>query len=287
MRKKQSSAKRRKYFLLDSNQTVRKKPKTARNRALNVMAKLRFFRQFKTLFKGSVILTLACAFMLMFTLFALFSPYFDLKQVEVKRDNPHLDVGAVENLMAEFYGQNLLFISQSDIKERLLKTFPEFREVRIKESWPESLVLEIELSPPFYQVLNEYDATFSVLSEDGVVLRQEATEGLPVLKILNYEQSLSSGEKFATAQVLQHITRLREIFAEDLKIDVAEIRYLPTAYEVHLVSDNDAAFWFDLRSDIEQQARKVELVSDEINLYTQPLEHVDLRIPNQVFWKVK
>ena len=190
IRKKQSSARRRKYFLLDSNQTVRKKPKTARNRALNTLAKLRFFRQFGSLLKASTLLTLACAFMLLFTLFALFSPYFDLKKVEVKRDNPHLDVQAVENLMAEFYGQNLLFISQSTIEERLLETFPEFREVKLSEHWPDSLVVEVVLSPPFYQVLNEFDATFSVLSEDGVVLRQEATEGLPVLKILNYEQSL-------------------------------------------------------------------------------------------------
>jgi len=287
IRKKQSSAKRRKYFLLDSNQTVRKKPKTNRNRALNVIAKLRFFRQFKSIFKGSVLLTLACIFMLLFTLFALFSPYFDLKRVNVQRDSPHLDVGAVENLMAEFYGQNLLFISQTDIKQRLLATFPEFREVRITENWPDSLGLDIELSPPFYQVLNKFDATFSVLSEDGVVLRQEATEGLPVIQIFDYEQSLNSGEKFTTAKELQDITRLREIFTEDLKIEIGDIRYLPTAYEVHLVSTDETAFWFDLRSDIEQQARKIELVSDEINLYTQPLEHVDLRIPNQVFWKVK
>lgn len=273
--------------MLDSNQTVRKKPKTNRNRALNVIAKLRFFRQFKSIFKGSVLLTLACIFMLLFTLFALFSPYFDLKRVNVQRDSPHLDVGAVENLMAEFYGQNLLFISQTDIKQRLLATFPEFREVRITENWPDSLGLDIELSPPFYQVLNKFDATFSVLSEDGVVLRQEATEGLPVIQIFDYEQSLNSGEKFTTAKELQDITRLREIFTEDLKIEIGDIRYLPTAYEVHLVSTDETAFWFDLRSDIEQQARKIELVSDEINLYTQPLEHVDLRIPNQVFWKVK
>ncbi|NCP66728.1 FtsQ-type POTRA domain-containing protein [bacterium] len=285
MKKKQSSAKRRKYFLLDSNQTVRKKPKTTRNRALNAMAKLRFFRQFGSLLKGSTLLTLACIFMLAFTLFAFFSPYFDLKQVEVKRDNPALDVQAVENLMAEFYGQNLLFISQSNIEQRLLETFPEFREVKLSENWPDTLVVEIVLSPPFYQVLNEYDATFSVLSEDGVVLRQEAAEGLPVLKILNYDQTLKSREKFATPQVLKDITALRTMFAEELRIPVEEIRYLPIAYEVHLVSDSGTAFWFDLRADTLQQARKIDLVSDEINLYTQPLEHVDLRIPNQVFWK--
>jgi hypothetical protein len=54
---------------------------------------------------------------------------------------------------------------------------------------------------------------------------------------------------------------------------------------MHLVSDAGTAFWFDLRAEPLQQARKINLVSDEINLYTQALEHVDLRIPNQVFWK--
>ncbi len=285
MRKKQSSAKRRKYFLLDSNQTVRKKPKATRNRALNTLAKLRFFRQFSALLKGSTLLTITCSFMLLFTLFALFSPYFQLKKVSVVRDNPHLDVQAVENIMAEFYGKNLLFLSQSDMSDRLLETFPEFREVNFKEVWPETLQVGVVLSPPYYQVLNEFDATFSVLSEDGVVLRQEATEGLPVLKILKYEKPLEAGEKFAKPEVLSSISDLRVLFSEKLQIPIEEIRYLPVAFEVHIVADNKTAFWFDLREDVLEQARKIDLVSDEINLYTQNLQHVDLRIPNQVFWK--
>lgn len=285
MRKKSSSAKRRKYFLLDSNQTVRKKPKAARNRALNALSKLRFFRQFSSLLRGSALLTIACTFMLGFTLFAVFSPYFDLRQALVTRDNPHIDVQAVENLMKEFYGQNLLFVSKSTVKSRLLETFPEFRAVDLTEKWPNTLQVDITLSPPYYQILNEFDATFSVLSEDGVVLRQEAADGLPVIKLIRYEQSLVPGEKFASTQVLRDINYLQAFFTEELKIEIDETRFLPIAFEVHLVADNGTVFWFDLRSEVELQARKINLVADEINLYTQKLEHVDLRIPNQVFWK--
>ncbi len=285
MRKKQSSAKRRKYFLLDSNQTVRKKPKATRNRALNAISKLHFFRQFSSLLRASALLTIACTFMLGFTLFAVFSPYFDLRQALVTRDNPHIDVQAVENLMKEFYGQNLLFISKSEVKDRLLETFPEFREVDLTEKWPNTLQVDITLSPPYYQILNEFDATFSVLSEDGVVLRQEAFEGLPVIKLMRYEQGLTPGEKFASAKVLADINYLREFFSEELKIEIDEIQFLPIAFEVHLVSSAGTAFWFDLRADVALQARKIDLVANEINLYTQKLKHVDLRIPNQVFWK--
>jgi len=231
-------AEKAKISVLDSNQTVRKKPKTNRNRALNVVAKFKIIRQFGALLRGSTLLTLACSFMLLFTLFAVFSPYFDLKKVEVKRNSPHIDVQAVENLMAEFYGRNLLFLPKDEARELLLKTFAEFRSVTLNEKWPDSLVITIDLSPPFYQILNEHDATFSVISEDGVVLRQEATEGLPLLKLKNYEQPLVAGENFTTPKVLQDITYLRELFAETLKITVGEIRYLPLAYEVHLVSSN-------------------------------------------------
>ena len=285
MKKRSRSAKRRQYFLLDSNQTVRKKPKATRNRALNALAKLKVLRQCRALLKGSTLLTVACLFMFGFTMFALLSPYFDLRQALVTRDNPHIDVQAVENLVAEFYGQNLLYLPQSDIEERLLETFPEFREVTLTEKWPNALEVDIVLSPPYYQVLNEFDATFSVLSEDGVVLRQEATDGLPVIKVIKYDQSLKSGEKFASPEMLSAVSYLRSVFADELIITVDEIRYLPIAFEVHIVSDNGTEFWFDLREDIEQQVRKIDLVADEINLYTQRLEHVDLRIPNQVFWK--
>lgn len=283
--RKNSSAARRKYFLLDSNQTVRKKPKAARNRALNVLAKVMLFRQLGALLRGSVMLTLACAGMLGFTLFAVFSPYFDFKKVSVPRDNPHIDVQAVENLVAEFYGDNLLFLNQDRVRERLLETFPDFRTVSLSEDWPSTLVITIELSPPEYRLLNEHDATFSVVSEDGVVLRQEGIEGLPLLKVKGYDQPLAAGDSFTDSEILGNFTYLREVFGQELKILVTEMQYWPLAYEAHLISDQGTAFWFDLRADVEAQVRKIDLVSDEINLYTRGIEHVDLRIPNQIFWK--
>ncbi len=282
-----NSRQRRKYFLLDSNQTIRQKPKTARNRILNLIAKTVIIRQIMKVLRGSTLFFLFCIFMAGFVVFATVSPFFDLKQIVVVRDNPHINAEAVEKALEDFYGTNLIFLDKAAFTQTLVNTFPEFRAVHITEKWPSSLEVKLTLSPPRFTVLNDFDAGFSVISEDGVILGESANQKLPVIKLMNWGKSLTGGSKLTSKEYLDQIEYLRGVFDNDFKIVIEEVRLFLIAHELHLVSIQDTVFWFDLRLDLEPQMRKLELVADEINLYTGNIEHVDLRIPNQVFWKPK
>lgn len=276
---------RRKHFLIDSNQRTRQKPKKIRNRTLNLLAKVLFLRQIFKLFKTRFLLFLFIGSMVGFIAFALLSPYFEVKKITVDRDNPHIDVEAIEQVLKNIKGQNLILVNYDDIRQSLHQNFAEFRDIEISEQWPNELILKINISPARFNVFNQETANFSVMSEDGVILPQDAQEELEVIKIFDLPRDLLSGENFLTPNQVQKILTLQGLMNGQVKIPIVQRHFYPVAQELHLISQEGTAFWFDLRLDSESQIRKLELSASEINLFSSRLEHVDLRIPGQIFYQ--
>ena len=287
MPKRNRTRQRRKAFLLDSNQVQqeRKAPKTVRNRVLNVWFRLKFLRDITRLVTASRIMGLVVMSMAAFILFAVFSPYFDLKQIVVSRDNPDIDVESIEQSLEEFYGQNLLFLSQDELVAVLKTEFPAFRDITLDEIWPSSLTLKVTLSPPAFTLLNQANAEFWVISEDGVILSDKPNELLPLIKVFDYEPPLSLGKRFIDKAMLDKIVLAEQIMVGQIKIPVAERHFYPIARELHLISESDTAFWIDLQLDVEEQLKKIEYGTNRIGLFSKEIEHVDLRVPNQLYWR--
>lgn len=279
------TSRRRKAFLIDSNLNRKKKPKKLRNRSLNFLAKVLFINQLLKLFKASFFFAFLFFCMTGFILFSVFSPYFNLQKISILRDNPNIDVEKIETALVDFYDQNLLFISKEEIKKTLFTNFLEFREIEIIEKWPSELKIKIKISEPFFNLFNVETANFSVISEDGVILAEKPQEDLTVLKIQEYEKILSSGQRFVEREVLQKIKIANDLMQNQIKIPIKDILFFPVAREIHLISQKETAFWVDLQISIDSQIKKLELATNEIGLFSKKIDHVDLRIPNQIFWK--
>ncbi len=274
--------------MLDSNQQVRRKPKKVlRNKFLNFFSHFEFLNFFWRIFKTSTIFTFAMILMVGFILFALLSPYFELKHLKIIRDNPNINVQAIDNSLKKFYGENLLFLDKKEAIQILKQEFPEFRKVSLKEVWPESLEVKVVLSPPHFTILNNTDASFWVISEDGVVLLQKPDENLPLIKVQDFTKPLKAGDLFLDKSVIKKIDFIKNIFEERFKVVVDDLILFPVAKEIHVISDKKTAFWLDLSTDIEEQLKKLELATGRIKLYSKPPEHVDLRILKQLFWKAR
>ncbi len=202
------SARRRKHFLIDSNQQRRSRPKKARNRTLNFLGKLLFLRQIFQLFRGSVLLTLVILLMMGFIAFALLSPYFEIKKININRDTPHLNVEAVQEILDPFYGKNLILLRGEELKQELFDDFLEFRTIEIKEEWPDGLTISIALSPPAFTLFDMQSANFSVVSADGVILSAQPNDELPVLKIKDLKTPFTPGEKLIEKAWLEKVKNL-------------------------------------------------------------------------------
>ena len=285
MKRKQNH--RRKAFLLESNLKKRNKPKILRNRFLSIFMRITFLRQLLQALRISTIGILLLVGMFFFIVFALFSPYFQLKRINIIRDSPSLDIERIQTKLDSFYGQNLFRVKQETIRVLLMKEFPEFRKVKIEEQWPDQIKITIELSPPAFSLLNKETANFSTISEDGIVLNQSPTADLPLIAVKGYEKLIVPRMPFITRAYLEKIKEARYIVQESLKLNIEEVIYIPIAKELHIELIQGTSLWLDLELDIPSQLRKLELASSKIKLNQNRLEHVDLRIPDHLYWKEK
>jgi cell division septal protein FtsQ len=287
MSRRTKSRQHRREFLLDSPSQKSRRTKKVRNRFLNVLSRVLFVQKISKLFRTSVLFSVLFSLMALFIVFALATPYFHLKKISVVRDNPNLDVVQIEKSLEEFYGENILFLPHKNIREKLSTDFPEFRDVSIYENWPSEIELKVEISPPRFNLLNTESANFSVISEDGVILQEEPDEDLPVLKIFQYEKPIQIRQQFLSKEDLDKIEQAENILEGEIKLPLHASHVYWTARELHLISQTDMEIWIDLSQDIKPQMRKLELSAAEIGLYTNRFEHIDLRIPKQIFWKRK
>ncbi len=279
------STRRRKHFLINTNQQRKYRPKKNRNRILNILAKILFFKKIFKIFRASFILSFVTFLMAGFIIFAVFSPYFEIKKININRDTPNLNIESVQEILKPFYGKNLIFLNKEELTQTLLGEFLEFRSIDITEKWPDAITISIKLSPPVFTLFNIDSANFAVVSTDGIILSTTADDSLPVLKIKNIKKPFIPGEKIMEKDWLDKIEKIKGLLLGQTKITTKEIVFLPTAQEVHFITSSGIALWFDLRIDIEQQIRKLELGANKIGLYSKQLEHIDLRIPGQLFWK--
>lgn len=222
-----------------------------------------------------------------FVAFAIISPYFELKKINIKRDNPNINAQKVEIALNNFYGKNLLFLKKNDIQKTLQKFFPGFEEVQIKEIWPDAIEMQIKTSSPSFNILNQETANFSIIAENGSILESGADKFLPTIKVFDYKKVITPHQQFTSKEILEKIITANNLLDQKLMLPIKEIQFYPVAQELHLISKDDMEIWLDLNSSIALQMEKLEISANRIGLYRTPLKHIDLRIPNQLFWAPK
>lgn len=278
--------KRKTVLLIDRRSSGSNYAKRLRNILLRVWANLSFLRFLQGVFRGSVIFWGFVVLSLGLIGFAFFSPYFQVASVEIERDNPHFDTSELEQFLSDLYGENLLFVSASDLEFDLLENFPEFFSVDINEVWPNGLKVEVALRKPAWVVFNQETANFSVLSEDGVVLKDRPEEELLTIRVFDSPDTLMVGERWVDGQTLEQIAGAYRSLRVDFGVVLEHIDFFPDAREVHFSRQGGGVFWLDLSGEsLDQQLRKLDLGQEHVDFRDGAFEYIDLRIPNRVFVK--
>lgn len=259
-----------------------------RKKTAKVFKGLKFLGFFTKLLRGPVMLWVVLIGMAAFILFATFSHYFLVKKITIERDNPFLNTVEIDATLEDFYGRNLIFFPDSDLVYTLQENFPEIRDVTIREVWPNELELTIRLSPPLFMVFNNETANFSVLSDDGVILGPGSEQDLPVLKLFQYDRILQARDILSDKATLVTMQKGKRLLEEEFELPVKNMHFLYKAREVHYILEKgETAIWVDLVRPLEPQLKKLSLAADELGLYSKNIQHIDLRIPNQIFWEDK
>ena len=162
---------------------------------------------------------------------------------------------------------------------------PELRDIEIKEDWPRSLELTLDASLPKYNIFNTETTNFAVISEDGVVLAEESLDGLPVIKIFQHTDMVKKRQQILSPSQLIKIHEAEGIMDADLMLPVTAVEVYLAANELHFISRGGMEIWLDLSRSIQTQLEKLISAEGKIKLYKESFDHIDLRIPQQIFWK--
>ncbi len=220
-----------------------------------------------------------------FIAFAFASPYFELKRIEVERESARFDPGQVEAALSEIKGKNLLFLQKSDVETILFERFPTFRSIEMEELWPDGIRISVEISQPSFLLENTFDAITSVMTEDGVAIRRYADESLPRWKILQHERPIQPSTQVLSPDEVQFIRDAQTGLLKGFGIITDEVQILWAARELHLVADGRMTLWFDLNIPLIDQLERLAASAQEIELSTRGFKHIDLRIPEHLYFE--
>jgi hypothetical protein len=223
--------------------------------------------------------------MALFILFALASPYFHVKTITISGDTYAINPTEVEATFKDIYGTNMLFLTNAMLQQRLTDSYPEFESVSIIEHWPNKLEFNITISEPFMTIINQDNGSTAVITQQGIVLPIPPQEELPLLKIKQYEPRFQNRKKIIDRTSIEKIFIAEKIFTEDIQLAISDMIYFWGAQELHLITPDNTAVWIDLQEPVEEQLLKLQYGKDDIGLYENNFEHIDLRIPKQLIWK--
>ncbi len=229
---------------------------------------------------------LLCTGMALFVGLAMLSPLFRVNTVIIERTSPFVDTLLVEETLEIFQGKNLLFLRNTDIIAGLTAVMPELREIEISQDWPQTLLVRVGAAKPMYNIFNVETANFSIITEDGIVISTQSIEGLPIIKIKQRPAPVKLRERLFTSEILRKIRNAEGILDTDLRLSLKAVEVLFAANELHLISRNEMAIWLDLSRSVEDQLQKLKSAEQKIQLHRDTFDHIDLRIPQQIFWEV-
>lgn len=119
----------------------RKKPAVRSSRRLfSYNMRTRFTRAFKDFF----LYVVAILVFLALILFLLFSNKFSVSDVSISRDDLHVDSGAVSDLLEDYVGRSILFVSKQQIRNLIQENYPEFASVKVRKVLPGTLQVDLE-----------------------------------------------------------------------------------------------------------------------------------------------
>lgn len=218
--------------------------------------------------------------------FAVFSPYFLIKEITIQRDSPFVDSDGIKTVLGDVYGTNLLLFDTDEATTTMSEAFPEMLSVDFAERWPSTLEITVNVSRPSFTLFNTETADFMTVAENGVVLNYNPDIELPIIKFEQYAKPISPRDQVISPDYLTKILSTKIFLETEMKLSVKEVRYLYAAREMHfIIFPSNAVLWVDLQTNPESQIKKLQLASEKIGLYRKQFKHIDLRIPGQLFWE--
>lgn len=231
-----------------------------------------------------------------------FSKFLSVQHIKLVRKDFRVDSEAISFSMQEFRDQNIIFVSKKAIQTKLLQNHPSIQSLEITKEYPQTLVLTVSTYPISAQlkikvnkenllVGGKQETTEQTVFVNQVGMATNGTsEDTNVFLIEDQDPRddfVNEGQNVIDQNILQQIHSTRQTLENLLNTTIVKAEYYRNAREVHYITENETEIWIDFATDQNEQIKKLNHVLAETDIFSKPLDHVDLRVQGRVYWQSK
>ena len=232
-------------------------------------------------------LVIACAIFLSFYGLYIKSSYFVVENVIIvgRESNSRVDYNKLERMTVD---KNIFKLNLKDIRNYMLKNYPELFDLRLTRAFPDSIVAVITLRKPVAQL---YQIRYYPIDKDGVILSQVKdypNEKLPIISGAPFDLSGHVGKATDSRYIKKALLLLKELQSSGLleehklvEINISNIRNI-----IFFLEDN-----LEIKIGYEDYALRLEnlkKILEDPKLNPADIRYIDLRFKEPVIgpkWK--
>ncbi len=218
------------------------------------------------------------ALFLLYTM--VFTSFFQTEKWRIYGDNIVQENSKFEEFLRVYKGKNILFVNGGKIERTIKAQYPEIETIKIKKVFPDTLVMEYKNHPEKANIINiigDVQKKF-IINSIGLLVEQDyENPNLPYIKVKT-EEALSINEYALEKEILDYILDSVYDYEELFDMKIIDAEYWKREKEVHLKTERDFFIWLDTGLTIQEQFRKLKDALPKLNIYTENLEYIDLRI---------
>lgn len=212
--------------------------------------------------------------------YVFFSGSMVVKETALFENNIRIDHDIILSEINSHKGVSLLGINKSDLITELKAKYPEIESIKIKKKLPNKLYVYISKYPEAANLIvkvDEVQRKYIINSQGSITKADTESSALPYITMTR-EKAYNSKEQIFTPEQLDKILKAEKLFEQKFAMKVIDVIYLEKAREFHLKTEKDFDVWLSLETDYKTQLSKLKAAEQKLNINTEPLQYIDLRI---------
>lgn len=233
----------------------------------------------------------------------IFSPLFDVKQIQVRRDDARLDSEEIQRTLAPLFHHRLFLVTRKQVETLLMAAFNDIDEVDVSKDYPSTLVVGLTLDPLIAKLeiageeqvqlgsgavmVAEPVVSHAYLTARGYVVLSavvlEKNEELPQIKILDWGIRPEHRSFLLEPDFIEIFFDAREQMEQFFGSPVTAATIYVRGNEFHLQAQGKS-FWFDATAPVDEQIERLRGFLKVTSL-EQVKFYVDLRLTDKVVYQ--
>ncbi|MBN1494467.1 hypothetical protein JW911_01870 [Candidatus Peregrinibacteria bacterium] len=210
----------------------------------------------------------------------LFTNVFLIKHWKIYGDDIIQENSKFEEFLKANENKNLVFLDTAKIENTIKSQYEEIKNIRIKKIYPDTVILEYYNYPEVANLYNSVGETQKkfLINEIGLITQQDyENPNLPFI-YLKSEKVFELNTIVIPHEKLEYILNAIYEFEEIFGMKILKADYKPRERELHLKTERNFTIWLDMGLSVQTQYNKLKKAMAKLNIYTDSIEYIDLRI---------